>query len=149
VNPGVSVEAGSGRAEGTTAPSCRRAAIVLFADSTQLRWLRVLRAGFRHCLVAVCLGRAWVIVDPLSHKTALSLVEGYSAEDLVGWYESQGFRAIVTTVREVPAKLAPLGPSTCVEAVKRILGIHARSVMTPRQLYDYLVAARDIDLDIG
>jgi hypothetical protein len=138
MNGGSWANVGCGAVEGAADSPARRAAIVLFADSTQLKCLRFLRPGFRHCLVAVCLGHAWVIVDPLSHKTALSVVEGYSAEDLVGWYESQGFRAIVTTVREAPAKLAPIGPLTCVEAVKRILGIHARSVMTPRQLYDYL-----------
>lgn len=124
-------------------------AIVLFASDTQLKWLRLLHPRFRHCLVAVKLGAAWVVIDPLSHKTALSVVEGFSADELARWYERQGLKAIRTWVREAPAKLAPLAPVTCVEAVKRILGIHAWSIITPRQLHDHLVRYRSADLDIG
>ncbi len=130
-------------------PSQALPAIVLFAGDTQLKWLRFLQPGFRHCLVAVRVGRAWVIIDPLSHKTGLSVVEGLSAEELAGWYESQGLKAVPTFVRRAPPKLAPLAPATCVEAVKRVLGIHAWSVVTPRQLHDYLAANRNVNLDIG
>lgn len=124
-------------------------AIVLFAGNTQLKWLRFLQPGFRHCLVAVRLGSSWIVMDPLSHRTALNVIEGFSAEELAGWYESQGLKAVRTVVREAPAKVAPMAPATCVEAVKRVLGIHARSVVTPRQLYDYLSGSRNISLDIG
>lgn len=130
-------------------PATALTAIVLFAGDTQLKWLRFLRQGFRHCLVAVSVGRAWVIIDPLSHKTALSVVEGLSAEELAEWFERQGMRAVRTFVRSAPAKLAPLAPATCVEAVKRVLGIHAWSVVTPRQLHDHLTADRTANLDIG
>lgn len=109
-------------------------AIVLFAGNTQLKWLRFLQPGFRHCLVAVRLGSSWIVMDPLSHRTALNVIEGFSAEELAGWYESQGLKAVRTFVREAPAKVAPMAPATCVEAVKRILRIHAWSVTTPRQL---------------
>lgn len=113
---------------------------MLFGGDTQLRCLRILQPGFRHCLVAVSIGTSWVIIDPLSHKTALSVAEGFSADELVRWYEGQGLKAVRTVVREAPAKLAPLAPATCVEAVKRVLGIHAWSILTPRQLHDYLVS---------
>jgi hypothetical protein len=122
---------------------------VLFAGETQLKWLRVLHPRFRHCLVAVKLGGAWVVIDPLSHKTALSMVEGFSADELVRWYEQQGMKAIRTWIGEAPAKLAPLAPATCVEAVKRVLGIHAWWIITPRQLHDYLTLYRVKILDLG
>jgi hypothetical protein len=124
-------------------------AIVLFASDTQVKWLRFLHPGFRHCLVAVKLGPAWIVMDPLSHKTALSVVEGFSADELVRWYEERGLKAIRTWVREAPAKLAPLAPATCVEAVKRILGIHAWWIITPRQLHDHLALYRGKSLDMG
>lgn len=95
------------------------------------------------------LGSGWVIIDPLSHRTALSVVEGFSAEELASWYERQGLKAVRTVVRDAPPKAAPMAPATCVEAVKRVLGIHAWTVMTPRQLYDYLIAYRNICIDIG
>jgi hypothetical protein len=130
-------------------PQSTTAAVVLFAHSTNIKWLRVLKPGFRHCFVAVALAGSWVIMDPLSHKTSLTLVEGFSAEELVLWYEGHGLEAVRTIVRDVPARMAPLGPATCVEAVKRVLGIHARLVVTPRQLYDFLVRDKHKYLDIG
>lgn len=130
-------------------PAERVPAIVLFAGNTQLKWLRFLQPGFRHCLIAVRLGPTWIIIDPLSHKTALNVVEGFSGEELSHWYESQGLKAVRTFVGEAPAKIAPMAPATCVEAVKRILGIHAWSVITPRQLYDYLITYRNAAVDGG
>lgn len=114
-------------------------ALALFTGSTQLRYLRFLRQGFRHCFVAVGLEGGWVILDPLSHRTALSLVSGVNANQLMEWYENQGLRAVATTVRAAPERLAPLAPATCVEAVKRVLGIHARHIRTPWQLYNHLL----------
>jgi hypothetical protein len=54
------------------------------------------------------------------------------------WYRRQGLRVIETSVRAAPLRVAPLRPLTCVEAVKRVLGIHARSINTPWQLYRHL-----------
>lgn len=124
-------------------------AVVVFAGGTTLRWLRVLRPGFRHCFIAVASGGGWVILDPLSHMTSIAVVEGYSADQLADWYESHGLKTVKTTLREAPARMAPFAPATCVEAVKRVLGIHAWSVMTPRQLYDYLLNNKTISIDIG
>lgn len=121
----------------------------MFAGGTALRWLRLLQPGFRHCFVAVRLGRDWVILDPLSHKTSLTVVEGFSTDELARWYESQGLVAVKTTVRHAPVKMAPLAPATCVEAVKRVLGIHAWPIVTPRQLYEYLLDNKIKNLDIG
>lgn len=76
-------------------------AIVLFAGDTQLKWLRVLHPRFRHCLVAVKLGAAWVVIDPLSHKTALSVVEGFTADELARWYEAWIPRTRLTASTQV------------------------------------------------
>lgn len=124
-------------------------ALVVFSGGTTVWWLRLLQPGFRHCFVAVASGEGWIIIDPLSHKTSLSVVEGYSADELAVWYESHGLRTVKTTLRDVPPKMAPLAPTTCVEAVKRVLGIHARPVITPRHLYDYLLVEKNKNLDIG
>ncbi len=124
-------------------------ALVLFAGSTQLKCLRFLRAGFRHCFVAVGLAGGWVILDPLSHRTTINLVCGVTAVQLSEWYESQGVRAVATIVQAAPEKIAPLAPVTCVEAVKRVLGIHARRIRTPWQLYSYLLRDKTKNLDIG
>ena len=113
-------------------------AIVVFAGETSLKWLKLLRPGFRHCFVLVHRQGCWVIYDPLSHRTDLAVVIGPTSGELTQWYEEKGLQVIETTVCRAPLRSAPLRPFTCVEAVKRVLGIHAPWVTTPWQLYRYL-----------
>ena len=113
-------------------------ALVVFAGETSLGCLRILRPGFRHCFVAVFRNDHWIICDPLCHRTDLLVISKEAASDLGAWYRHHGLTVIATSVRPAPLRIAPLRPFTCVEAVKRVLGIHARSVNTPWQLYRYL-----------
>lgn len=110
-------------------------ALVVFADDSSLRRLRPLRRGFRHCFVVVCSGAGWVICDPLSHRTDLAIVTGLTADELTQWYRRHGLRVVATRLRPAPRRPAPIRPYTCVEAVKRVLGMHAPWVLTPWQLY--------------
>ena len=120
-------------------------ALVVFADNSDLKILRALRRGFRHCFLAVHTGRGWVIYDPLSHQTDLSILDGFSPEELAACYRSYGFRVIETRIRNAPCRPAPLRPYTCVEAVKRVLGLHAGWVVTPWQLYRLLRQQQRVD----
>lgn len=110
-------------------------ALVVFADDCSLRRLRLLRRGFRHCFVAVRSGAGWVICDPLSNRTDLAFVADAIAADLARWYRSHGLQVVATRIAPPPRRPAPVRPYTCVEAVKRVLGIEARWVLTPWQLY--------------
>jgi hypothetical protein len=114
------------------------AALVVFADSSELKYLRCLRRGFRHCFVAIRREERWVLCDPLSNQTALGIVDGLTSDELAAWYRQHGMVVIETDVRPPPPRPAPLRPFTCVEAVKRILGVHAPWVLTPWQLYRLL-----------
>ena len=118
-------------------------ALVVFVGEAGLKWLKLLRPGFRHCFVLVYRQGCWVIYDPLSHRTNLAVISGPTMEQLAGWYKENGLRVIQTTVRRAPLRSAPLRPFTCVEAVKRVLGIRAPWISTPWQLYRYLQAPRD------
>lgn len=118
-------------------------ALVVFADSS-LRCLKVLRRGFRHCFVAVLQATGWIIVDPLSHQTDLRSVQGVSLLEMAAWYRCHGLCVVETRVRPAPLRLAPLGLYTCVEVVKRVLGIHARWVVTPWQLYRFLIGPTSV-----
>jgi hypothetical protein len=126
------------KADTDAGASRNKPALVVFADNTELKFLRWLRRGFRHCFVAVHTAGGWVICDPLSHQTDLSIVDGFTSEELAAWYRSYGMRVIETRLRTAPFRPAPLRPYTCVEAVKRVLGLHARWVVTPWQLYRLL-----------
>lgn len=115
-------------------------ALVVFTGDTCLGCLRILRPGFRHCFVALCRRDHWIICDPLCHRTDLLVIDHDATADLGAWYRLHGLTVLETHVRAAPVRIAPLRPFTCVEAVKRVLGIHARSVNTPWQLYRYLSA---------
>lgn len=110
-------------------------ALVVFSGDTDIRWLRLLRPGFRHCFAVVRADGAWVVVDPLSHYTALRVVPELAGWDPARWFRAQGLTVTVTRAGEPPHRLAPWRPYTCVEAVKRVLGLRLPGVFTPWQLY--------------
>jgi hypothetical protein len=116
-------------------------AIVVFADDASLKWLRPLHKGFRHCFVAVRRGDHWVICNPFSHYTDLDVVCGFTAEELAEWYRHHGLLVVETMAQTPPPRCAPFRPFTCVEAVKRALGLRAPWVFTPRQLHRHLSPA--------
>jgi hypothetical protein len=116
-------------------------AVVVFSGRTDLPWLRLLKPGFRHCFVLLRRGGAWVVIDPLAHYTRVDLVPASlarTAEEVAAAYRDAGVHAVGTAVREPPARLAPLRPATCVETVKRVLGLRAPAVVTPWQLWTHL-----------
>ncbi len=113
-------------------------ALVVFSGDADLNWLKVLKTGFRHCFIVLESGGHWVIYDPLSHRTDISVVEGDDIFDLMHLYRARGMRVVPWVVRRPPERPAPMGLYTCVEAAKRVLGIHSRRIITPWNLYIFL-----------
>lgn len=112
---------------------------VVFSGRTNLWWLRFLKPGFRHCYVLLQDRWQWVSIDPLSHCTHIEFHSHVHCRfDLPAWLRGQGMVVVETAMTEPPQKCAPFMPFTCVEAVKRMLGIHRRFIVTPWQLYHYL-----------
>jgi len=122
-------------------------AIVVFRDATEIRWLRILKRGFRHCAVLVEVEQGWVLCDALSNKTVVKQIFDRSSQEIVERLAAAGLHAIEVRVQTPPARMAPILPFTCVEAVKRILGIHAWSIVTPWQLYRHLVQGQKFVFD--
>lgn len=123
--------------------------LVVFADATDLWWLRWLKPGFRHCFIALAGARGWVVVESLSHQTSIAYIPVGQDFDLAAWYRQHGL--VVVAVKNVATdkRVAPFAPYSCVENVKRILGIHARWVLTPWQLHRYLNKTRKYLLTQG
>jgi 3-oxoacyl-[acyl-carrier-protein] synthase III len=112
---------------------------VIFSPHTDFSYLRFLAPGFRHCFVLLSDGRRAVIVEPLARRIdVLSIDLASGAEGIVREFEKMGMTAIRARMREDSRKGWSFGIFTCVEVVKRILGIHGAKVMTPRQLYLFL-----------
>ncbi len=114
---------------------------VVFTNTTGLWWLRLLKSGFRHCYILQKMqkGHLWLEINPYSNQVMISLHRYEKSitieEFLVGRGESL---ACAVKIKNAPQKCAPLGFFTCVEMVKRILGIHSASIITPYQLYKKL-----------
>ena len=126
-----------------------RRALVVFGGNPELAWLRILKRGYRHCFVVLEAGpvdrqggRAkrsnWIVYNPLSHYTEITLVAGLQFATIAGHYRDAGCRVVETQQCQPPHKPVPWRPYTCVEAVKRVLGLHARWVFTPWQLSEIL-----------
>jgi len=113
-------------------------ALVVFSGETNIWWLKVLKPGFRHCFAALHKYNRWIIYDPLAHRTDLQIHEDLDSVDLEYWFRQHGHTVIRTFIRSAtPKKLSP-APFTCVEAIKRLLGLRATTILTPWQLFSYL-----------
>ncbi|MCB9982447.1 MAG: hypothetical protein H6861_02060 [Rhodospirillales bacterium] len=114
---------------------------VIFSAQADLAWLKILRPGFRHCAVLLNDGRNWITIDPLSNYTDITVHTLPLEFDLPLWMKDQGHKVVPAPIKRGP-KPAPFGVYSCVEAVKRVLGIHQRLILTPWQLYRYLTNHR-------
>lgn len=115
-----------------------RRALVVFSGQTDLWWLRLLKPGFRHCWVAVETGGCWVIVNPLSHVTDIAVVRGAAGESLAEGCRRAGMTVVAARTGRPRPRPAPWRAFSCVEAVRRILGLDAGRIFTPWQLFRHL-----------
>lgn len=121
-----------------------RQAFVAFTEKTTLLWLRlILPRGFRHCSVIVNDGRHWASLEALSGYSELIVHDVPSDFDLPQRLREQGMVVVPATLRrDAKAKKPRLfSVFTCVESVKRVLGLRKFFVLTPGQLYKHLLKA--------
>lgn len=126
-----------------------RRAIVWFADGPLEGpwWLRLLQPGYRHCGVLIEAPRydvvsgheIWVAVNPRIGGTEIDVWIADDIDELVAQIEDPRFNVTRTIVTRAAAP-APGRPyawfaCTCVEQVKRVLGIRGWWIWTPWQLY--------------
>lgn len=120
------------------APQSYDCCYVVFSDNTTLWWLRLLKPGFRHCYVLLKLKESgqWIELNPFSNQTAVFVYE-YPKEFDFADYIRRSRKVIICPVdiKQAPLKCAPLSFFTCVEFVKRIIGMHDCFIHTPWQLY--------------
>ncbi len=116
-----------------------QSAWVVFSGQTDRPWLKCLKRGYRHCFVIINDGRRWLSFDPMLNYTDIRMHHHIPPEfDLPSWFNARGHHVLSAPLCQRPQKPAPFALFTCVEAVKRILGLHARLIITPWQLYRYL-----------
>lgn len=113
-------------------------ALILFTGKTDLGWLRLfLRDGFRHCAAVLHDGQQWIKIDPMAHITKIEVSHASSDFDMIGWMKDQDFHVVKAPIVEKQVQ-APFGVFSCVEVIKRIIGLHQPFIITPWQLYNHL-----------
>ena len=112
---------------------------VVFSGETEISWLRVLKPGFRHCFVVLFDEAHWLTIDPLANHMDAQIQPLPADFNLPLWFKNRGLEVVPAPLNRTHKKPAPVMPLTCVETVKRILGLHHRFIFTPWQLYRYLL----------
>ena len=127
----------------------QRRAFVAFGGQTDLPWLRFLKPGFRHCFLVVEASDCWVVYEPLSHRTEMSVIQAGHGFDPAAWLRHFNYTVLPPVIETPPRTAAPWGPFTCVEAVKRVLGVRDSFVLTPWRLYEFLREQNENIVDMG
>lgn len=112
---------------------------IVFSDDTDISFLKILKRGFRHCFLIVKDVDQWVVIDPCAHKTEFSILPHPSHFNLPRYFTNEGKTVVKVSALETPEKIAPLFPMSCVETIKRLIGLHNRWVITPYHLYRTLM----------
>lgn len=118
--------------------------LVVFGDAPDKRTLRFLKPGFRHCFVLIAGTRAgdWICLDPLSHRLTCHIWRLSPMFDPAAHYRHLGQTCLWVKAPRHIARRSRIGLFTCVELVKRMLGIRGFWVVTPWRLYRHLDAAK-------
>lgn len=121
-------------------------AYVAFGGRKTRWWMRFLKQGFYHCALILGNGHEWILIDPLVHFTDLIILKHTPLKEIM---QDKGYRLIQTTPVIPPVTNTQFRPFTCVETVKRFLGINSLKIWTPYQLFRFLSQKRKIILDIS
>lgn len=104
---------------------------LVFTNQTDLKILRILKPGFRHCFVVLKKSGQWLTIDPMAHFTEVVMQERH----IMSYLSRPDYEVIEVPMISPAKKPAPPMFFTCVEACKRLLGIQKITVLTPWQLY--------------
>ncbi len=115
-----------------------RQAWAVFTNQSDLPYLRFFKKGYRHCFVIINDGKNWISIDPMANYMDVAIHHLPPEFDMVKWLSSRGNIVVPANLNIDINKPAPWMIFTCVEACKRILGIHKRFIITPWQLHNYL-----------
>ena len=110
-------------------------AVVGFGGEVTLWWMRFLKKNFYHCLVALKHENGWLLIDPLIHCLDIIWIKN---GDIHSYFKRHGYQTLNVEIKEPENKLLRVAPFTCVETVKRIIGVQQRSIFTPYQLFCFL-----------
>jgi hypothetical protein len=107
-------------------------AFAVFCTESPLWYLKFLR-GFKHCFVALRRGHRMIVVNPMESR--LEIIESDLYCDPRELLEALAPGATVVRARILEPGGYSFGIFSCVEVVKKTLGIKGWRIATPMQLY--------------
>lgn len=113
---------------------------VCFTGETELKWLSLLKKGFKHCCILIEYETHWFVLDPLSTYTEVEVISKIQSGNLPLFLSSQNYFVLKAPLNREGIKPHTIGIYSCVSFVKKILGIKSWRVQTPWQLARYLFA---------
>lgn len=113
---------------------------IAFSGKADARFLRMLKPGFRHCFALMRGADRWLMVDPMLHRMDITATECAPDFDLPAWMRARGYRVVRAPAFTTAQRMSFPAPFTCVEAMKRLIGLQDWRVFTPWQLYRRLIA---------
>ncbi len=113
-------------------------AYVLFHPHTHLKILQILHPSYRHCAVLLENDTHFLLLDPLSQRLHIQLFVKDDTPDTLTQLAFRGFDIIKTNISFFEPRLS-IELFSCVSFVKRTLGLYAPFILTPYQLYQYLI----------
>jgi len=108
---------------------------IVFSNNTDIRMLRILRHGFRHCFAVMQIDDRWILIDPKSNKTDVNLLPHPATFNFPKYFSQQGMTVMKLPAIQTPQKIMMPFCFSCVETMKRFIGLHQFWVLTPYQLY--------------
>lgn len=119
-------------------------ALVMFREQDGHPLGRLLKKGFKHCLICTFDGHYWTETDVVQNKVTIRVMaaKGWTTKDMKNFYINLGYNVVLTSQRVFrPSLLNPfygtLMVANCVGIVKSVLGINNFS-WTPYSLYKEL-----------
>lgn len=111
-------------------------ALLVFTSGTagHRRWY--LAADFQHCITCVRTVRGWMLFEPLEDVLVVKRLGAVDPRQLASVNVALGRVVIAGTKRSGRSRLfnSPFR-GNCVDSAKRLIGLDAPLVVTPRQLY--------------
>ena len=108
---------------------------IVFSNDTDVRLLRLLKKGYRHCFAIMQQRGQWVLIDPRLNKLDITILLHPPHFNLPLHFSNQGKTVVKVRGMRVPNKIAALWPCSCVETIKRLIGLHRWWAVTPYTLY--------------
>lgn len=113
-------------------------ALIIYERSDRW-WSGIFKRNFSHVKIAIFNGNGMaLLLDSKSNGMALTMQSGVTLDMYQTALRGANIAVQRVSIPDLQHKVTPVGFFTCVEFVKRVLGIRAIWVQSPYQLYKYI-----------